>query len=78
MCLQRAPESQPRPGHPRESIADFALCLIARSWGHSVEDIAARLMEKSPKARENGERHALQTAQRAADAHEHNVQRSRA
>ena len=65
-CLDRAPESQSRPGHPRDSVADFTWCKIATSWGHSPEATAARLMEESAKARENGQQYALQTAQRAA------------
>jgi hypothetical protein len=66
MCLERAPESQSRPGHPRESVADFTWCKIATSWGHSPEATAARLMQESAKAQENGPEYALQTAQRAA------------
>jgi hypothetical protein len=77
-CLEQAPESKSRPGQHRESMADFTFCLIARSWGHGIEEIAARLMEESPKARENGERYALQTAQNAAAAHERNRRRGRA
>jgi hypothetical protein len=65
-CLDRAPESQSRPGHPRDSVADFTWCKIATSWGHSPEATAARLMEESVKAKENGPQYALQTAQRAA------------
>ena len=65
-CLDRAPESQSRPGHPRDSVADFTWCKIATSWGHSPEATAARLMEESAKAQENGPQYALQTAQRAA------------
>ena len=65
MCLDRAPESESRPGHPRGSIADFTWCKIALSWGHPVEATAARLMQESEKARENGEAYAVKTAQRA-------------
>ena len=78
MCLERAPESHSRPGKPRDSMADFTWCLTAISWGHGIEETAARLMEESGKARENGEHYALQTAQNAAAAHERNRQRSRA
>jgi hypothetical protein len=77
-CLQGAPESKSRPGHPRESIADFTWCLTAISWGHGIEETAARLMEESAKARENGGHYALQTAQNAAAANERNRQKSRA
>ncbi len=77
-CLQGAPESKSRPGNPRESMADFTWCLTAISWGHGIEDTAARLMEESGKARENGEHYALKTAQNAAAAHRRNQQRSRA
>ena len=51
--------------------------MTAISWGHGIEDTAARLMEESSKARENGERYALMTAQNAAAAHERR-ERSRA
>jgi hypothetical protein len=77
-CLQGAPESKSRPGHPRESIADFTWCLTAISWGHGIEETAAQLMEESAKAQENGEHYALQTAQNAAAAHDRNRQRGRA
>jgi hypothetical protein len=50
------------------SRADFAWCLIAADWKFGVEEVAARLMEESSKARENGEQYALATAQRAAQA----------
>jgi hypothetical protein len=53
------------------------LVLTALSWGHSIEETAARLMEESGKARENGERYALMTAQNAAAAVERR-QRNRA
>jgi hypothetical protein len=42
--------------------------LIALDWGFSVEETAARLMDESTKAKENGERYALLTAQNAAAA----------
>jgi len=35
-------------------------------WGWGVEDTAARLMQESSKAQENGEAYALRTAQNAA------------
>jgi len=42
--------------------------MTALSWGFSIEDTAAQLMEESSKARENGERYALLTAQNGLDA----------
>ncbi len=50
------------------SRADFTWCMVAADWGFGVEEVAARLMEESSKARENGEQYALTTAQRAAQA----------
>jgi len=58
-------------------MADFTWCLTAISWGHGIEETAARLMEESAKARENAEHYALKTAQNAAAAHHRNQQRSR-
>ena len=37
-------------------------------WGWSVEETAARLMQESGKAQENGEAYALRTARNAAAA----------
>jgi hypothetical protein len=56
---------------PDTSRADFTWCLIAIDWGWSVQATAARLMEESTKARENCERYAHLTAQRAAAAVDH-------
>jgi hypothetical protein len=67
-CLEGAPESESRPGQKRGSVADFYYCQIATSWGHSVEATAARLMQESVKAQENGQKYALDTATRAAQA----------
>lgn len=50
------------------SRADFTWCMIAIDWGWSVEDTAARLLEESPKAQENGAAYAQLTAQNAAAA----------
>jgi hypothetical protein len=44
----------------------FAVATSRRGW--SMKDIAAQLAELSEKARENGERYALLTAQNAAAA----------
>jgi len=64
-CLQNAP-----PAHcsdrPDVSRADFTFCLLAIDWGWSLEETCERLLEKSSKARENGEGYARLTAQRAA------------
>ncbi len=64
-CLEQAPESQSRPGERRGSSADYTFCQMALSWGHSVEATAAKLMEQSGKAQENGDEYALKTARRA-------------
>jgi hypothetical protein len=42
--------------------------VIAADWGHTAEEIAARLMVVSEKAQENGERYATLTAARAVRA----------
>jgi RepB DNA-primase from phage plasmid len=73
-CMEGAPPSQSRPGKTRDSMADFTWCLIAADWGWSVDEIAQRLLEESAKARDNGERYALQTAARAAEAVERRKQ----
>jgi hypothetical protein len=52
-------------GNPQRTKADFVWCKIALSWGHSIEDTAARLMELSTKAQENGEKYARTTAEHA-------------
>jgi len=66
-CLEGAPPA--RGGQrPDVSRADFTWCMIAIDWGWSIDQTAARLMEESTKARENGERYAVLTAQRASSA----------
>jgi hypothetical protein len=75
-CMEGAPENRDKTG-PDISRADFTWCMTAVGWGHSIEATAAQLMEESAKARENGERYALLTAQNAAAAVERK-QRSRA
>jgi hypothetical protein len=67
-CLERAPDSESRPGQKRGSVADFYWCQIATSWGHDVQATADRLMQESTKAQENGLKYALDTAARAAQA----------
>ena len=55
-------------GRPDSSRADFTFCLLAIDWGWGVEETAARLMQESGKAQENGEAYALRTARKAAEA----------
>ena len=73
-CLEGAPPNHGKTG-PDISRADFAWCMTALDWGWNIEETAARLMEVSSKARENGERYAALTAQNAAAAVERNGQR---
>jgi hypothetical protein len=66
-CLERAPNN--RDGNGKDtSRADFVWCMTAIDWGWSIEETAARLMEESRKAQENGEPYALLTARNAAAA----------
>jgi RepB DNA-primase C-terminal helical domain len=60
------------------SRADFMWCLMAAQRGHSIEEIAARLMELSTQAQENGEQYARLTAENAWAAADRGNQRSRA
>jgi hypothetical protein len=64
-CLAAAPLNHGGDA-PDVSRADFTFALIASDWGHSPEQVAARLMEYSTKARENGQRYADLTAGKAA------------
>jgi hypothetical protein len=66
-CLQNAPRAH---GSDRADVsrADFTFCLLAVDWGWSVAETCQRLLEKSSKARENGEAYAQLTVQRAATA----------
>jgi hypothetical protein len=66
-CLQNAPPTH-RGDRPDVSRADFTFCLLAIDWGWSLAETCERLLEKSGKARENGEGYARLTAQRAAAA----------
>jgi len=75
-CIQGAPENRDKTG-PDISRADFTWCMTAIDWGFTIEDTAKQLMLESAKAKENGERYALLTAQNAAAAVERR-QRSRA
>lgn len=64
-CVVNAPPA--RSGdRPDISRADYTFCLLAIDWGWSVEQTAARLMQESGKAQENGEAYALRTARSAA------------
>jgi hypothetical protein len=75
-CVQGAPPA--RDGNrPDISRADFTFCLLAIDWGFGLEETAARLMQESTKAKENGEAYALLTAQNAAAALERRGQRQR-
>jgi hypothetical protein len=66
-CVQGAPPA--RDGNrPDVSRADFTFCLTALDWGWSTEETAARLMQESTKAQENGEAYARRTADNAAAA----------
>ncbi len=66
-CIEQAPEKHGGGGKDI-SRADFTWCMIAIDWGWGIEATAARLMEVSTKARENGESYAQLTAQHAAEA----------
>ena len=62
-CLEGAPVGA--SGNAKRTSADFVWCKIALSWGHGIEDTAARLLLESDKAKENGEAYARQTAEHA-------------
>jgi hypothetical protein len=66
-CIEGAPATHGNTG-PDISRADFTWCMIAVDWGWNIEETADRLMAESSKARQNGQRYALRTAQRAATA----------
>jgi RepB DNA-primase from phage plasmid len=74
-CLEGAPERE--PGRRDRSLADFTFCLLAIDWGWCVEEAAARLLQESSKAQENGEAYALRTARAAARAIEGRRERRR-
>ena len=50
--------------------------MTAIDWGWSIEETAARLMEESIKAQENGHNYALTTARNAAAAVERRSSRT--
>jgi len=66
-CLQNAPCAH-HSDHADVSRADFTFCLLAIDWGWGLEETCEHLLEKSSKARKNGEAYARLTAQRAAAA----------
>ena len=66
-CLDHAPAAHGED-RPDVSKADFTWCMTAIDWGFSVEATAARLLEESEKARENGSQYAMNTATNAAAA----------
>lgn len=66
-CIDGAPTAH-NSDRPDISRADFTWCMIALDWRHSIEDTAAKLMEVSSKAKENGHGYAIETARNAAAA----------
>lgn len=65
-CLQQAPEST--SGGRKRTHADFTFCCIAIDhFRRTPEETAAKLMEVSGKAQENGEAYALRQAMNAAE-----------
>jgi hypothetical protein len=75
-CVENAPPAR-GGGRPDISRADFTFCLLALDWGWGVEETAARLMQESGKAQENGEAYALRTVRNAAAAIERRGGRQR-
>ena len=67
LCLDKAPRNRDDSG-PDRSRADYVWCMIAISWGHGVDDTAARLPQESRKAREEGLSYTMQTARQAEAA----------
>lgn len=68
-CVQGAPLNHSQTA-PDVSRADFMWALMCAQRGHCIEEIAARLMDLSPKAKDNGERYARVTAENASAATE--------
>lgn len=75
-CVEQAPPAK-SGDRPDISRADFTFCLLAIDWGWSVEETAARLMQESSKAQQEGERYAERTARNAAAAIEQRQHRGR-
>ena len=67
-CVLQAPPVRGGEDRPDISKADFVWCMTALDWGWSMAATAARLMQESQKAQENGDHYALLTAQNAAAA----------
>jgi|SRR5215469_5055207 len=67
-CVQQAPPVRGGEHRPDISKADFVWCMTALDWGWSLAATAAKLMQESRKAQENGESYALLTVQSAAAA----------
>jgi len=74
-CLSNAPMTTGQGDRPDTSKADFTFAVIAIDWGNSPEEVAARLMQESAKARENGPGYAETTARNAAAAVAERAQR---
>jgi hypothetical protein len=66
-CMENAPPAK-EGGRPDLSRADFPFSLLALDWGWTLEETAARLLQESPKAQENGAAYALRTARNVAAA----------
>jgi hypothetical protein len=64
-CVDGAPLNSEETG-PDISRADFVFCMTAITWGWTIDETKARLMEESSKARVGGERYADLTARNAA------------
>jgi len=76
-CVDHAPMTHGED-RPDISRADFTWCRTAIEWGWSTQATAGRLMELSTKAKENGERYAVETAARAAQSVERQPYRLKA
>jgi RepB DNA-primase from phage plasmid len=63
-CLDGAPLNSEETG-PDTSRADFVWCMTALTWGWGKDEIVARLMEESSKARTNGRGYADLTVRNA-------------
>lgn len=78
-CLQNAPPNS--EGNAQDtSRADFTWCMIAIDWGWTVQETAQQLLmerNSSSKRQRDGERYAMLTAQRAAEAVARNNAKSR-
>jgi hypothetical protein len=75
-CIANAPVNHSKTG-PDISRADYFWCLMAAQRQHSIEEIAAKLMELSTKAQENREQYARLTAENATAAAVRRVSRGK-